>query len=117
MKRHKLSFAEVVTAIVRSQLLDQRRVVVRAVRDALFVLSLTNGAEHKKLSSLNFHFKRYLIKMCHPFEGMKTIVDLGMCETSDALGAKLLYIERSHHGAKDHRSPHRALVELVLARE
>src|SRR5215217_1355798 len=97
MKRHKLRFADVAAGIVRSQLLDQRRVVVTAVRDTRFVFSLTSWAEHKKLSSLNFHFKRNLVKMCHAFEVMKTIVNLRMRKTLDALGAKLLYIKRSQH--------------------
>src|SRR6185295_15969213 len=106
MKRHKFSFAEI-AAIVRSQSLNQRRVVVRALGDTRFVLSLTNRTEHKKLSSLNFRFKRNLVKVRHAFESMKTIVNLRVCETPDALRAKLFHIKRSHHRTKDHRSSHR----------
>src|ERR1041384_2615913 len=116
MKRHKFSFAEI-AAIFRSQSLDQRRVVVRTLGNTRFVLSLTNRTEHRKLSSLNFRFKRNLVKVCHALESVKTIVNLRMCETLDAFSAKLLHIKRSHHRTKDHRSSHPALVEFVLARD
>src|SRR6185369_9034633 len=65
----------------------------------------------------DFHFKRYLIKMCHLFEGVKTIVDLSVRQTPDPLSAKLLHIKRGHHRSKNHRASHRALVDLLLARE
>src|SRR5689334_24033025 len=55
--------------------------------------------------------------MCHLFEGVKTIVDLGVRQTPDSLRAKLLHIKRGHHRSKNHCASHRALVDLFLARE
>src|SRR6185369_2499764 len=99
------------------QLLDEVRVIVRTLRDTGFVFSFANWTDHNELPLTDSRFKRYLIKMCHPFEGTKTIVDLSVRETPDSLSAKLLHIKRSHHGSKNHRSSHCALVELFLARE
>src|SRR6185369_6707070 len=107
----------VAQSVLRSQSFDERSVVVRTLRNSWFVFSLTGWAEHRKLPSLYFRFKRNLIKMCHELESMKTIVDLGMSQTADAFSAKLLDVERRHHGAKDHCASHRAFVQIFLARQ
>src|ERR1051325_461654 len=97
MKRNKARFAAVVNCVVSRQSLYERRVVVGAHGDPRLVFSLTSWAEHKKLPSLNFHFKRYLVKVRHVFESSKTIVNLCVREPFDSLRAKLFHIKRSHH--------------------
>src|SRR5215208_5505930 len=58
-----------------------------------------------------------LFKMRHPFETVKTVVNLGMRQAFDSLGAKLLHIKRRHHRTKNHCSSHRAFIQRVLARQ
>src|SRR6185295_3664060 len=113
MKRQKARLTVVVNSIVRSQPVDERCVVVRTLRDPRLVFSLTSWAEHMKLPSLNFRFKRNLVEVRHAFEGMKTIVNFCVRKTFDSFSAKLLHVERCHHRSEDHRSPHRAFVELL----
>ena len=97
MKRNETRFTVIVHSVLGRQSIDERRVVVRTLGDTWFVFSLAGWAEHMKLPSLNFRFKRNLVKVRHLFEGMKTIVDLSVRETPDTVSAKLLDIKRSHH--------------------
>src|SRR6185295_18323767 len=78
---------------------------------------LGHSQYHRVQVENSFDFKRYLIKMCHSFEGMETIVDLSVRQTPHSLSAKLLHIKRGHHRSKNHCASHRALVNLFLARE
>src|ERR1051325_6918254 len=117
MKRNKPRFAAVVNCVVGRQSIDKRRIIVGTHGDPRFVFSLTSWAEHKKLPSLNFHFKRNLVKVRHAFESSKTIVNLRVRESFDSLRAKLFHIKRSHHRPEDHGSSHRAFVQLLLAGE
>jgi hypothetical protein len=48
MERQKTRFTVVVKGIVGSQSFDERRVVVRTLRDPRLVFSLTSWAEHMK---------------------------------------------------------------------
>src|SRR6185503_14333637 len=114
MERNKARLAFVMG---RGYFIDQRRVVGGALRDAGFVFTLANRTDHKHSLLTEFRFKRYLIKMCHSFEGVKTIVDLSVRQPPYSLSAKLLHIKRGHHRSKNHCASHRALVNLFLARQ
>src|ERR1041384_5813232 len=103
-ERNKPRAAVVAPGGLRRQTIDEVGVVVGTARDARFVFSFTGGTKHPSGSSqLSFHRQRDVIKMCYWFEGVKTIVDLRVRETTDALRTELFHVERRHHGTKDHR--------------
>src|SRR5215210_1407296 len=79
--------------------------------------SASQVGQNMSMLPCSFSRKRDLVKVGHAFKSPKTIVDLCVRKTPDALRPKLLYIKRSHHGSKNHRASHRTLIEHFLARE
>ena len=65
---------------------------------------------HRILGSSRSPFERDIVKMRHRLERLEPLVDLGIIESIDTLGAELLDVERRHHRAVNHRTPQRSSV-------